>query len=109
VLASKPRAICRVAERLGVSVRSGGGLLAAEQRRVIVSGVGKSRLIARKIAATFTSTELPPRFSTGGFAARDWGSLAATTSRSCCRRAARRTSCSASVNQLKRLGVPIIG
>ncbi|MEP7345376.1 MAG: SIS domain-containing protein, partial [Gemmatimonadaceae bacterium] len=37
-------------------------LVAASSGRVIVSGVGKSGLIARKIAATLTSTGTPATF-----------------------------------------------
>src|SRR5207245_262859 len=48
--------IQRVAERLGPPFAAAVRLLAGAKGRIIVSGVGKSGLIARKIAATFTST-----------------------------------------------------
>jgi arabinose-5-phosphate isomerase len=44
------------ADRLDESFARAVELLAAARGRVIVSGVGKSGLIARKLAATFTST-----------------------------------------------------
>src|SRR5256884_5173463 len=62
VLALEADAIRRVAERLGAPFVSAVQLLAAAKGRVIVSGVGKSGLIARKIAATFTSTGTPASF-----------------------------------------------
>ena len=57
-------------------------LLRAAEGRVIVSGVGKSGIIARKIAATFTSTGTPSVFihpvdslhgDLGGVSRRDVG------------------------------------
>jgi arabinose-5-phosphate isomerase len=62
VLALEAEAIRRVAERLGSAFARAVELLAAAQGRLIVSGVGKSGLIARKIAATFTSTGTPAAF-----------------------------------------------
>src|SRR5438874_11394059 len=62
VLALEAEAIERVAERLGPAFAAAVRLLAAAKGRVIVSGVGKSGLIARKIAATFTSTGTPASF-----------------------------------------------
>ena len=62
VLALEAEAIGRTAARLGEAFAAGVRLLAAAKGRVIVSGVGKSGLIARKIAATFTSTGTPATF-----------------------------------------------
>src|SRR5437870_10047702 len=62
VLALEAAAIRGVAERLGPPFAAAVRLLAAASGRVIVSGVGKSGLIARKIAATFTSTGTPASF-----------------------------------------------
>src|SRR6266704_3932005 len=62
VLALEADAIRRVAKRLGPAFGAAVRLLAGAQGRVIVSGVGKSGLIARKIAATFTSTGTPASF-----------------------------------------------
>lgn len=59
VLGLEAAGIRRVAERLGASFAEAVRVLAAASGRVIVSGVGKSGLIARKIAATFTSTGTP--------------------------------------------------
>jgi arabinose-5-phosphate isomerase len=62
VLLLEAAAIRQVAERLGPSFAAALRLLAGVKGRVIVSGLGKSGLIARKIAATFTSTGTPATF-----------------------------------------------
>lgn len=54
--------LSRAADRLGQSFVAAVELLAAARGRVIVSGVGKSGLIARKIAATLTSTGTPATY-----------------------------------------------
>src|SRR5206468_3398607 len=84
-------------------------ILAAAKGRVIVSGVGKSGLIARKIAATFTSTGTPAMFlhpvdslhGDLGIVSRD--DVAIVLSKS-----GASDELFGLVNQLKRLGVPII-
>jgi len=55
-------ALTRAAGRLDRRFGDAVALLAGALGRVIVSGVGKSGLIARKIAATFTSTGTPASF-----------------------------------------------
>ena len=62
VLALEAAAVKRLADRLGPSFAQAIELLKAAEGRVIVAGVGKSGLIARKIAATFTSTGTPASF-----------------------------------------------
>src|SRR2546429_2047550 len=62
VLALEAEPIRRVAERLGPAFAAAVHLLAGAPGRLIVSGVGKSGLIARKIAATLTSTGTPASF-----------------------------------------------
>src|SRR6266571_872342 len=84
-------------------------ILAAAKGRVIVSGVGKSGLIARKIAATFTSTGTPAMFlhpvdslhGDLGIVSRD--DVAVVLSKS-----GASDELFGLVSQLKRLGVPII-
>ena len=51
-----------VEERIGASFAAAVAMIAESEGRVIVSGVGKSGLIARKIAATLTSTGTPATF-----------------------------------------------
>lgn len=61
-LALEAEAIARIARQLDGEFARAVELLRAAEGRVIVSGVGKSGLIARKIAATFTSTGTPAVF-----------------------------------------------
>src|SRR5437667_1909770 len=62
MLALEAEAIRRAGERLGPAFARAVRLLADAKGRLIVSGVGESGLIARKIAATFTSTGTPASF-----------------------------------------------
>lgn len=62
VLELEAGALGRAARTLSDSFGRAVELLAAARGRVIVSGVGKSGLIARKIAATLTSTGTPASF-----------------------------------------------
>jgi arabinose-5-phosphate isomerase len=62
VLRLESAEIARAAGRLGEDFARAVELLAACRGRVVVSGIGKSGLIARKIAATLTSTGTPATF-----------------------------------------------
>jgi arabinose-5-phosphate isomerase len=62
VLKSEAEAILSLAERLDSSFPRAVELLASARGRIIVTGVGKSGIIARKIAATLTSTGTPASF-----------------------------------------------
>jgi arabinose-5-phosphate isomerase len=62
VLALAAAAIKRLGDRLGPAFAQAIEILKTAAGRVIVSGVGKSGLIARKIAATFTSTGTPATY-----------------------------------------------
>jgi arabinose-5-phosphate isomerase len=55
-------ALAETARRLGTDFARAVALVAASAGRVIVSGVGKSGVVARKIAATLTSTGTPASF-----------------------------------------------
>ena len=59
VLDAEERAIRGVRERIGANFVKAVEILAAARGRVIVSGIGKSGIIGRKIAATLTSTGTP--------------------------------------------------
>src|SRR2546422_2125859 len=109
VLALEAEAIRRVAERLGPAFAAAVHLLAGAPGRLIVSGVGKSGLIARKIAATLTSTGTPASFlhpvdslhgDLGIVGRRDVAILLSKSGAS--------DELFGLVSQLKRLGVPII-
>ncbi len=109
VLALEAEAIRRIADRLSPAFAAAVRLLAAAKGRVIVSGVGKSGLIARKIAATFTSTGSPASFlhpvdslhGDLGLVGRDDAALLLSKS-------GVSDELFGLVGQLKRLGVPII-
>jgi len=109
VLALEAAAVRRIADGLGPAFAGAIELLAAAKGRVIVSGVGKSGLIARKIAATFTSTGTPAAFlhpvdslhGDLGIVGRD--DVAVVLSKS-----GNSDELFGLVSQLKRLGVPII-
>lgn len=62
VLELEAAAVAEAAHRLGDEFLRAVSLVAASRGRVIVSGVGKSGIIARKIAATLTSTGTPATF-----------------------------------------------
>ena len=62
VVELEAREISAAGSRLDGSFARAVALLAAAKGRVIVSGVGKSGLIARKIAATLTSTGTPATY-----------------------------------------------
>ena len=62
VIALEAEALRLAAERLGEDFERAVDLVAASSGRVIVSGVGKSGIIGRKIAATLTSTGTPASF-----------------------------------------------
>ena len=62
VLDVEARGIERVSERLGPDFVEAVSLLVHCTGRVIVSGIGKSGIIGRKVAATLTSTGTPANF-----------------------------------------------
>lgn len=62
VLETEARAVAGLAPRLGDEFIEACRLVARAPGRVIVSGIGKSGIIARKIAATLTSTGTPASF-----------------------------------------------
>lgn len=62
VVRAAARALDGLADRLGETFEEAVRLIAAARGRVIVSGIGKSGVIGRKIAATLTSTGTPAYF-----------------------------------------------
>lgn len=62
VLRLEAEAVAGLAERLGDAFVHAVALVFACRGRVIVSGIGKSGLVARKVAATLTSTGTPAVF-----------------------------------------------
>lgn len=109
VLALEAAAVQRLADTLGPAFARAIEILAAARGRLIVSGIGKSGLIAHKIAATFTSTGTPATFlhpvdslhGDLGIVSRDDVALVLSKSGAS-------DEVFALVSQLKRLGVSII-
>ena len=109
VLALESEAIRRAATELGASFARAVQIVAGAKGRLIVSGVGKSGLIARKIAATFKSTGTPATFlhpvdslhGDLGIVGRD--DVAILLSKS-----GESDELFGLVEQLQRLGVPIV-
>lgn len=62
VLALEGQAVLSLAERIGPSFADAVECLERESGRIVVSGIGKSGIVARKIAATLTSTGTPAVF-----------------------------------------------
>src|SRR5881296_902439 len=109
VLALEAEAIRRVAERLGPAFAAAVRLLREAPGRLIVSGVGKSGLIARKMAATFTATGtaasfLHPVDSLHG----DLGIVGRSDVAILLSKSGESDELFGLVSQLKRLGVPLI-
>src|SRR5881397_1372153 len=109
VLALEAAAVRQLADNLDVAFARAVEILAAAKGRVIVSGVGKSGLIARKVAATCTSTGTPAMFlhpvdslhgDLGIVSRDDVGIMLSKSGAS--------DELFGLVNQLKRFGVPII-
>ena len=62
ILQSEADAVAGVAQRLAPTFAEAVEILYRTRGRIIVTGVGKSGIIARKLAATFTSTGTPATF-----------------------------------------------
>ena len=62
VLRMEAEAVAALADRLGAGFARAVDLIAGSEAMVAVSGVGKSGLVARKVAATLTSTGTPAAF-----------------------------------------------
>lgn len=95
--------------RLGESFARAVRMLAACEGRVIVSGVGKSGLIGRKIAATLTSTGTPASFLHPAESAHgDLGIVGSSDVGILISRSGESSDLVGLVDQLKRFGVPTI-
>lgn len=66
VVATEIAALEQVHERLGEAFAEAVGLILACPGKVVVCGVGKSGIVARKVAATFSSTATPAVFLHAG-------------------------------------------
>lgn len=109
VLELERDAVADVAARLDARFDAAVELIAAAPGRVIVSGVGKSGLIGRKIAATMTSTGTPATFlhptdSVHG----DLGIVGAGDVAILLSKSGETEELAPLLNEFKRLGVPVV-
>ena len=109
VLKIEADAILSLIDRIGVEFEKAEQLIAEAQGRIIVSGLGKSGIIARKIASTFSSIGVPAFFlhpvegAHGDIGMVMRGDVAIVISRS-----GTTEELTELLNHLKHLGIPII-
>ena len=109
VLRLEAEAVTGTERRLDESFARAVRMLAACQGRVIVSGVGKSGLIGRKIAATLTSTGTPATFLHPAESAHgDLGIVGSSDVGILISRSGESDELVTLVDHLKRFGVPTI-
>lgn len=109
VLRMEAEAVSRTERRLDAGFARAVRMLAGCQGRVIVSGVGKSGLIGRKIAATLTSTGTPASFLHPTESAHgDLGIVGSADVGILISRSGESDDLVNLVDQLKRFGVPTI-
>lgn len=109
VLRMEAEAVSRTERRLDGSFARAVRMLASCQGRVIVSGVGKSGLIGRKIAATLTSTGTPATFLHPAESAHgDLGIVGSSDVGILISRSGESNDLVTLVDHLKRFGVPTI-
>ncbi|MBI4458438.1 MAG: KpsF/GutQ family sugar-phosphate isomerase [Acidobacteria bacterium] len=109
VLQTEAEAIARLADRLDASFERAVDLLAVTQGRVIVTGMGKSGLIAKKIAATFSSTGTPSFFLHPAEAIHgDLGMLVAGDTLVALSYSGETEEILRLLDRIKRLGIPLI-
>lgn len=102
-------AVTALEERIGEDFERACQLLLAVQGRIIVTGMGKSGHIARKIAATLASTGSPAFFVHPGEASHgDMGMITATDAVIALSNSGAVTEIITLLPLLKRLGVPLI-
>ena len=109
VLRTEADAIAALSARLDASFEQVVDLLAATRGRVIVTGMGKSGLVARKIAATFSSTGTPAFFLHPAEAIHgDMGMLVAGDTVLALSYSGETDEILRLLARIKRLGIPII-
>ena len=109
VMALERDALAAAVDRLGEPFARAVELLRDSKGRIIVAGVGKSGLIARKIAATFTSTGTPASFLHPADSVHgDLGIVGGEDVAILISKSGESDELFALVEQLKRLGVRVI-
>ncbi|MCE5250895.1 KpsF/GutQ family sugar-phosphate isomerase [bacterium] len=109
VLRTEAEAVLGIIGHIGPEFDRAEELIAGAQGRIIVSGMGKSGIIARKIAATFSSIGIPAYFlhpvegAHGDIGTVMRGDVAVIVSKS-----GATEELTVLLNHLKRLGIPIV-
>lgn len=110
VLTIEMEGIQAVRDRLGPSFEAALGLLAGCKGRVVVTGLGKSGLVGRKLAATLSSTGTPSFFMHPVEGAHgDMGSLKSDDVVIAISNSGETDELNAILPSLKAIGTPIIG
>jgi arabinose-5-phosphate isomerase len=109
VLDVEARAVREVAERLGAEFSRAVGLLIACRGKVVVSGLGKSGIVCRKIAATLASTGTPALFLHAAEGLHgDMGMLAREDALLAVSNSGRNPELLALLPPARRLGLPVV-
>jgi arabinose-5-phosphate isomerase len=109
VLRVEAEAIAALAERIGAEFEKAVDILYACKGRVVVTGLGKSGLIGRKIAATFSSTGTPSFFLHAAEALHgDLGMLAEGDAMVAVSASGETDELIELIEPVKRLGIPLI-
>jgi arabinose-5-phosphate isomerase len=109
VLRAEAEAVLGIIEHIGTEFDRAEELIAAAKGRIIVSGMGKSGIVARKIASTFASIGIPAFFlhpvegAHGDIGTIMRGDVAIIVSKS-----GATEELTILLNHLKRMGIPII-
>ena len=110
VLALAGEALAALAETLDGSFTRALDVLAAVKGRVVVSGMGKSGHVGRKIASTFSSTGTPAQFVHPGEASHgDLGALTRADALLMLSNSGETAELSDLVTYAKRFAIPVIG
>jgi arabinose-5-phosphate isomerase len=110
VIAEEASALAALSDRLDDNFSAAVELILAASGRVIVSGMGKSGHIARKIAATFASTGTPAHFVHPAEASHgDMGMLARGDVVMVLSNSGETPELSDIVSHTRRFGIPLIG
>ncbi|WP_245896981.1 KpsF/GutQ family sugar-phosphate isomerase [Sphingomonas fennica] len=110
VIWQEAQALLQLGEHLGDSFEEAVEQIVATQGRIVVTGVGKSGHIGRKIAATFSATGTPAFFVHAGEAAHgDLGMLCSGDALLILSNSGASAELRPIILYAKRLGIPIIG
>jgi len=102
-------AVAALKDRVGASFETACEILLNTSGRVIVIGMGKSGLVARKIAATLASTGTPAHFVHPGEASHgDMGMITAGDSVIALSNSGAVTEVTSLLPMLKRMGIPLV-